>query len=424
MNIFIKISLIVSSIIYVSCSKNQDSGQSGHPYSEITDETKNVEKNLKPIQKKNSYFKVFGRIDQFEWAPADYQNGFVYDVYYYIPADIVEKKDNPILIFMHGGGQSTVDRVGANKVVKVYLPEVIAAANKYKFVAIIPATNGLQWGGHTQTVLNALADLTKTHLNFDTDRLGVSGHSMGGMGITRVFPRLVNNFSFVNPISAGMAETSQTEDRLNKMFNIHYSHQLGTKDHFKDFIKWSKKLEFAVADLENKYQKTAKFEFEWFNDAHVYKSQQTAKLDSLFKIKRDIYQNELYGHIYYDDIIRTESNIKYPFLGNKRYLWYEDITTEKTDSYHFKLSAIKNRIDIEYFKNADGILLYPKSKKVRLYLSKKIFNLKQDIDVFVNGRFVLNHKALAARSELRIKGYIDSLDKNTSYDDRIEFSLE
>lgn len=419
-NLLSKIVLLAVTSLTLSCSGGgSDSSPAATPVTPTKPVTPSVE--LAPVQKQSTLFKKFGTVEKFEWVPTGYKKDFVYDIYYYIPTSIKDTKNSPALVFMHGGGESTLTRDGANKAVNIYVKEVVAAAEKYKFVAILPSSNGLNWGGHTQRMLSELATLLRAHLNFDTNRLGLSGHSMGGMGITRTFTRIINDYSFVNSISSAMSDANQIEDRLSKMYNIKYSHQLGTKDSFPVFITWSKLLEQNVKDMEWNHRKSSKFEMEWFEDGHVYGPAQTKKLESLFKVKRDIFQNELFGEIYFDSKSYMENKIGYTVIGTHRYLWVENIPVSVTDFFNFEVKAAKNRIDFNFYKDIDGYTVYPKSKKFKIYLSEKMFDLTQDISIYDEGYFVAKYKAKAKAD--RKSGLMDKDDPNSAYDDEFEFKF-
>lgn len=407
---FIIVASLISSLFF-GCAKQTDSAD---PLV-VTEEIPVSEEALKAIQKSDKYFKLFGKLQKFEWVPKGYQDGFVYDIYYYIPKSIETTKNSPALIFMHGGGASTMTREGANKVVSQnYSRTVIAAAEKHKFIAVMPASNGLNWGSHTDLILSELSSLMRDQLNFDTNRLGLSGHSMGGMGIGRNYQRVVNDFSFANPISSAIGLGNQTEERISKMFNIKFTHQQGTKDHFPEFITWNQALEVKVKEVEAKYNSKAKFEMEWFDDAHVYTAAQTNKLGTLFKEKREIFQKNLYAQIYLTDKDLEENKIKFRAKGNNRYLWIENIPTVKEDVINFVLESDQNQIHLN-FKT------FPISKKFKLYLSSKIFELNKNIPIYVNGKLVAEYHAKT--SSTRKSGLIAANDPASKYEDLFEFSF-
>lgn len=432
-NILAQILLVSLTSFALSCSNGSDSSPT--PPSVIPTKPVIETNDIGSIQKDDKLFKKFGAVDKFEWVPTGYQDGFVYDIYYYIPTSIKETKNSPALVFMHGGGESTMTRQGANDVITGYLKTVngetkrisgymddmVEAAEKYKFIAVVPASNGLNWGGHTGRLMTELAKLMRANLNFDTNRLGLAGHSMGGMGITRSFTRVVNDYSFVNSVSAGMAPANQTENRLSKMFNIKYVQQVGVKDTFPEFITWSKSLEQNIKDMEWNHRKTSLFEMMWFNDGHVYGPAQTQKLESLFKGQRNIFQNELFGEIYFDNKTYEENKISYTYTGTKRYLWVENIPTTIADRFDFQVKAEKNSIDFIFAKDETNYTIYPKSKKFKVYLSEKMFDLSKDINIYDEGYFVAKYKAKAKPD--RKPGMMDKDDSNTAYDDVFEFKF-
>lgn len=416
LNQLLAVSLVVS--FFWGCADHKDLAPQTNVNTAIeetpAEETPIHQQALVAIQKSDKYFKQFGKLQKFEWVPKGYQNGFVYDIYYYIPKSIANTKNSPALIFMHGGGASTMTRAGANEVVGRYTSTVATAAEKYKFIAVLPSSNGLNWGSHTDLILSELSSFMRDQLNFDTDRLGLSGHSMGGMGIGRNYQRVVNDFSFANSISSAIALGNQTEERISKMFNIKYCHQQGTKDHFPEFITWNQALEKKVKSIETKYNSKAKFEIEWFNDAHVYTDAQTKKLEALFREKREIFQKNLYGQIYLTDKDLVENFIKFHAKGNNRYLWLENIPVAREDIINFILESNDNQIHLKF-------ATMPLSKVFKVYLSLKIFDLDKNIPIYVNGKQVAEYKAKAASK--RKSGLITANDPASKYDDVFEFSF-
>ena len=203
MNLLSHVLLLSVTSLALSCSKSNDSAPAAAPIAPTKPVIETIE--LAPIQKQNTLFKKFGSVQKFEWVPTGYQAGFVYDIHYYIPTSIQKTTNSPALVFMHGGGESTLTRDGSNKAVNIYVKEVIAAAEKYKFIAVLPSSNGLNWGGHTQRLMTEMATLLRAHLNFDTNRLGLSGHSKaswskgtfsaGFPSKTETYKRSLSNFN-------------------------------------------------------------------------------------------------------------------------------------------------------------------------------------------------------------------------------------
>jgi Poly(3-hydroxybutyrate) depolymerase len=100
-----------------------------------------------------------GSVDQFQWTPDYYTTGFKYDVFYYIPKKLKQTKDANSLIFLHGGGQSTMTRAGSARVAKSYIDDLKSIADQLGFIIVAPSGSGLNWGGHMRGMLPELAKL-------------------------------------------------------------------------------------------------------------------------------------------------------------------------------------------------------------------------------------------------------------------------
>ncbi len=133
----------------------------------------------------SALFDTVGSVDSFQWAPERYANDFKYDIFYYIPKNLDPNTKSGALIFTHGGGESTMDRAGSIHAVNLYMADLKRMADELGIIVVLPSANGLNWGGHTRGLMRDLGRLMRKELNIDVNRLGVSGHSMGGMGITR-----------------------------------------------------------------------------------------------------------------------------------------------------------------------------------------------------------------------------------------------
>lgn len=77
---------------------------------------------------------------------------------------------------------------------------------------------------------------------------------MGGMGITRIYSWLIDEFAYFIPQASGLEERYQNGPYLNKTFNVPYVQLQGRKDHFRTFItrceshlKLTKELEVIYA---------------------------------------------------------------------------------------------------------------------------------------------------------------------------------
>ncbi len=217
------------------------------------------------------FFTKTAELASFQLSLPRYQNpDFSYDIFYYIPASLEKTQNAPALIFMHGGGDSTLTREGAIKTVQRYAPDLISLAEELKFILVLPSSNGLNWGGHTRGFIRDLAKLVRKDLKVDPNNFGLAGHSMGGMGITRSAQWLTEQFSFFLPLAAGMDPLGATEENLVSNFNTVYEHQQGLKDDFQIFIERCQNQEKVMKELEDKYHLTSGLIIKYYDGPHNY----------------------------------------------------------------------------------------------------------------------------------------------------------
>jgi hypothetical protein len=338
------------------------------------------------IIKDQTYFNTIGSVTSFSWAPERYQNDFRYDIFYYIPESIKEEKNVPALIFNHGGGSSTMNREGSIRAVNLYIKDLKRLADELKMIVVLPSANGLNWGGHTRGLVRDLARLVRKDLEVDVNRIGLSGHSMGGMGITRSYLWVADEFSFFLPMAAGMDVNHQTEEHLNKVFNVPYIHLQGKADHFEIFITRCEEQLRRTKELELKYNQFSMFDMVFYEGSHNYNYE-------LFKSKvnrmmgafpRDLFQKELWGSLHTVKSVNTENGIAYDYESEARYFWVEaretDLSVSERIDFHAKIDGQKIFIDLKEIPKQSRVL--------RLYLSSKMMDLSQSIEVYLNGSLI------------------------------------
>lgn len=346
---------------------------------------------LADIIKDRTHFDTVGTVDTFRWAPERYQNDFQYDIFYYIPKSIELNSKVPALIFNHGGGGSTMDRAGSVRTVNMYMPDLKRMADELGIVVVLPSANGLNWGGHTRGLMRDLSQKIAKDLDVDIDRIGLSGHSMGGMGITRNYLWNADNFAFFLPMAAGMDVNHQSEQHLNKVFNVPYVHLQGKFDHFEVFITRCEEQLKRTRELEQKYNLPSMLDIVFYNGSHNYDfGLFKTKLNNLItKSPRNLYQKELRGSLHTVKKKNIENNIEYDYDSEARYFWVEaidtDYTTPERIDFHAKIEG--QTISLEMEKTP------VMSKGLRLYLHPSMINLKKKITVMLNGEVVAVRKA-------------------------------
>jgi hypothetical protein len=368
------------------------------------------------IKPQAQYFTKVGDLASFQWAPERYESSFLYDVFYYIPEKLKDQSNVSALIFNHGGGASTMDRDGSIAAVHLYVGTLMKLADELGIIVVLPSANGLNWGAHTRGILKDLARVMRKELNVDVDRLGVSGHSMGGMGINRQYLWLADEFAFFLPMSSGIDEAMQTEQHLNKVFNVPYVQIQGTRDHFPVFVTRAQEQLKRTKELEVKYKETSKLKVIFFEGGHNMDDDlsKSTLQDLITNYPRDLYQKELWGTLSTAKLKLTENNITFDYDSEARYFWVELMNTDlsQPEATNFHAKVVGNNIVIE-------MPVMPKmSKTLRVYLHSKIIDLSRSIEVIINGNVVA--KRASAAGHLR---NMDTNDAGFNFEDVIDINL-
>jgi len=107
-------------------------------------------------------------------------------------------KQWPLMIFLHGSGESGVDL----EKVKVHGPaKLIEAGKKFPFIVVSPQAPPQT--GWKSDVLKALLDDLKKKLRVDRDRVYLTGLSMGGFGTWDLAEKYPDEFAGIAPICGG-----------------------------------------------------------------------------------------------------------------------------------------------------------------------------------------------------------------------------
>lgn len=127
------------------------------------------------------------------YTPEDYQAG----------SDAV-----PLVIFLHGLGESGAGGDELKRVAKHGPPKQVVEGKDFPFVLVSPqcpqpGSFGQVGGAWRPEVLLPLVDQIEEELNIDADRIYLTGLSMGGFGSWRVVAAAPDRFAAVVPICGG-----------------------------------------------------------------------------------------------------------------------------------------------------------------------------------------------------------------------------
>jgi predicted peptidase len=132
----------------------------------------------------------------------------------YLPKDYgATDKKWPLMLFLHGYGES-----GDNiKLVEIHGPPKLAAGCKdFDFIILSPQCPKNNWWPHLADDLVVLVDDICQKYNVDTQRLYVTGLSMGGFGTWSLIEKYPDKFAAAAPICGG-GDIGMARARLGKI---------------------------------------------------------------------------------------------------------------------------------------------------------------------------------------------------------------
>ncbi len=103
----------------------------------------------------------------------------------FVPADFDGKKQLPVILFLHGAGETKSAKGGGKMPVDVGIGPVVKKLEKsFPAIVVIPRAEGFGWGADTANAKRALSMLDEVikEYNGDPKRVYLTGLSMGGMG--------------------------------------------------------------------------------------------------------------------------------------------------------------------------------------------------------------------------------------------------
>jgi predicted peptidase len=131
----------------------------------------------------------------------------------FVPHDYDGKKEVPVILFLHGAGETKSDQPKAKMPVEVGIGPAIKKREKtFPFLTIIPQAETRGWGVSGESAKRALAMLEETTKAYKTDakKVYLTGLSMGGMGTWSIATAMPDKFAAIVPI-CGRGDPKQAE---------------------------------------------------------------------------------------------------------------------------------------------------------------------------------------------------------------------
>ena len=116
----------------------------------------------------------------------------------YLPQDYEQQDSWPLMLFLHGSGERGTD---LELVKKHGPPKLIAAGKDFPFIVVSPQCPKSRWWEPLELV--ALLDEISSKYKVDTDRIYLTGLSMGGFGTWQLAFYAPNKFAAIAPVCGG-----------------------------------------------------------------------------------------------------------------------------------------------------------------------------------------------------------------------------
>jgi predicted peptidase len=131
----------------------------------------------------------------------------------FVPKDYDGTKEVPVILFLHGAGETKSTKKDAKMPVEVGIGTAIKKREKdFPFLVVIPQAENFGWGADTANGKRALAILDEVIKEYKTDskRQILTGLSMGGMGTWSIAVAHPDRFAAIVPI-CGRGDPSKAE---------------------------------------------------------------------------------------------------------------------------------------------------------------------------------------------------------------------
>lgn len=136
----------------------------------------------------------------------------------FVPHDYDGKKDYPVILFLHGAGETKLPNKTGKQPVEVGIgPAIKKRERTFPFVVVIPQAEGFGWQAGSANAQRALAILDQVLKDFriDPKRQYLTGLSMGGMGTWSLAAAHPDRFAAIVPI-CGRGDP-KTADKLKDL---------------------------------------------------------------------------------------------------------------------------------------------------------------------------------------------------------------
>lgn len=123
----------------------------------------------------------------------------------FVPKDYDGTKEYPVILFLHGSGETKGDKSGKMPVEVGIGPAIKKREKTFPFITIIPQSEKKTWGAVSDDGKRALAILDEVMKEYKTDpkRVYLTGLSMGGFGTWSLAAAHPDKWAAIVPICGG-----------------------------------------------------------------------------------------------------------------------------------------------------------------------------------------------------------------------------
>ncbi len=353
-------------------------------------------------------------------------------VQYYIPSsiDLTKLDEVSSVIFLHGGGGSTGGLPdGALGVANTYINSFLRDfSEENQFISIVPVSP-LNWGWNTSFIVRDLAKYLKNVEGLNPNKIVVSGHSMGGMGLSRSSYLVIDQVAGVAPSASGVEVEKRQDWKISSYFNTIFKRQQGLNDHFEEFVTYSREEEAQINDLSALLNFDPNYRLYEHNGNHnLNASELGEQIREIASEGRNIYQKRLFANFYFSE--RRRDIFQWPNLhlhSLPTFFWLEAL---EFDDPNFDTDQVSTSTLIAEIKDQKIFLQDQfrrnKVNKLRIYLSNELLDLSKPIQIIYEDQDKskkIGEKTIIIRSESKenIKKHMQ--DASFEFDECIDVTL-
>jgi len=200
----------------------------------------------------------------------------------YLPNDYSKEEKYPLLVFLHGAGERGDDL----ELVKIHgPPKLIEAGHVFPFIIVSPQVPLDEWWS-PDTVVWLTEEIMEKY-NVDTERVYLTGLSMGGFGTWRTVTKYPEMYAAIAPICGGGDPAKAHRIKDIPIWVFHGAKDdivpLKRSEEMYEALKEYGKIEFTVYPEANHDSWTETYEkpklYEWLLSHKRESSSETSLLD-------------------------------------------------------------------------------------------------------------------------------------------------